>query len=338
MKITAVSGPNSVPQSISPTQSASAERIAAAKAAFEGQPAPIKLTPSETPVDESITAAANNIKRIKISTNASPDRAIYDPIQEKSTISDVGETVKPEVEVTAPVNPELAHLSKQRRALQIRERELAAREKAVETKLNLPDQTQFVSKADLKARALDVLLENGVTYDDLTSQILNKQNISPEINKLREEVKALKEGLDKTLSDKDTQAERAVLTELRRETDRLSQDENFELIRASSSQADVVDLIRRAYYTDKKQGVENPEIMSVKEAMGLIENELVIDAEKYARLKKVQSRLVTSPTPQAVTTTQQPKTIRTLTSRDLVSPVLDRRSRAMAAFHGNLKK
>jgi len=324
MKITPI-GPNSVPQQ-APNQAHSPEKLAAAKAIAAGE---MKVSPSETPVDDSRATEARNTRTIKLQTNVSPDRPIETGQEpEKNAISDTKETTTAVTEATAPISPELVALRKQQRALQVKERELLDREKALETKSNSPDLTQYVSIADLKSKGLKVLLDNGITYEQLTEQVLNQNSINPEIQALKAEIKSLKEGVDKTLSEKEAQQEKAVLQEIRREVDRVAAGDGFELVRASGSQADAVELIQRIY---KEEG----ELLSESEALQLVETELLKEAEKYARLKKVQERLAI---PSHTQQTQPRPQIRTLTNRDTAKIAMGRRERAIAAMLGQLKK
>jgi hypothetical protein len=184
--------------------------------------------------------------------------------------------------------------------------------------------------ARLKAEPLSVLQEAGVTYDQLTEAILaNQSGITPEILALKAEVKALKEGVDTKLTDRDTQVEQAVLAEMRRDVDRLSQEgDDYEMVRETRSQPDVVELIHRTWK-------ETGEVLDVSEAMRLVEEDLINESLKIAKIKKVQSKLMPATAPAQQ---QQPKAMKTLTNRDTAIPPLSRRARAIAAFNGTLKK
>jgi hypothetical protein len=257
-------------------------------------------------------------------TNVSPDRPIEAPVEAEIATADTS-AVPPVVEDTKPLDPQLAALAKQRRALQAKERELADREKALTSQSTSVGASELAAR--IKSEPLSVLQEHGVTYDQLTEAILNNQGINPEIHKLREELRALKEGVDKTLTDKDLQAEQQVLSEIQKDIDQRSlQGDDFEMIRATNSQADVKELIHRTW---KQTG----EILDVSEAMQLIEDELVNESLKLASTNKVKSRL--TPPPQQP---QQSKQFRTLTNRDTAAPIGDRRSRAIAAALGTLKR
>lgn len=305
-------------------RTASPDKLAVAKAIAAGESA-INVTQSDTPTDPRLAKAQADIRKIKMRTNASPERFNQEVIETEaspeSTTPDATEQV-PGLEETKPLTPQFAALAKQRRALQVKERELADREKAMGT-----SSADLVAR--LKSQPLSVLQEHGVTYDQLTEAILsNQSNSNPELEALKAEVKALKEGVDKTFTDRDAQAEQQVLAEMQREAELIvKQGDDFEMVRETQSLPDVMDLILRTYK-------ETGEILDVPEALRLCEEDLLTESLKIARFKKVQSRLA----PPAPPLPPQSKTMRTLTNRDTASPVMDRRSRAIAAALGTLKK
>lgn len=229
-------------------------------------------------------------------------------------------------EVTEPLSPQFAALAKQRRALQVKERELVDREKALELKSQGSD---VVPLARLKSEPLSVLLESGVTYDQLTEAILANQK-NPDIRRLEDEIKTLKEGVDKRLTDGEQQARQQVLTEMRREADRLVLDraDDFELVRETKSVGKVIELIERNYD-------ETGEVLDVTEALKLVEDQLLERHQSLIKLKKLQS--LVQPAPQPVQPHQKP-VMRTLTNKDTASVPMDRRARALGAFNGTLKR
>ena len=317
--------------------SPSKEKVAAAKAAFLGQE--IQVTKSDNYVDPQVDRAEKSIRKIKMRTNVSPDRfdqQVQADISQSDEVTEelratenVNEQVNATPEDTKPLSPQFAQLAKQRRALQVKERELADREKALG---NHSKDGDLVAR--LKSQPLSVLQEHGVTYDQLTEAILaNQGGINPEIQALRAELNALKQGVDKSFSDKEAQQEQAVLSELRREaSDLAKQGDDFEMVRVTNSVPDVIELIHRTYKT-------TGEILEVQEAMKLVEDDLINESLKIANIKKVQSRLKPAEQPQAQQQlNNQFKTMKTLTNRDSSRPVLDRKARAIAAMNGTLKK
>lgn len=248
------------------------------------------------------------------------------PQQELSSTPESNE--QGNVEATQPLSPQFAALAKQKRALQVKERELQEREAKLAGQPNTEDRDKLIER--IKSQPLSVLLENGVTYDQLTEAILNGgQQYNPEIQALKEELKALKEGVDKSFQTREQQQEESALTEMLYEAEALAKEgEDFALIREQDAYEQVLRLIHSTY---KKSG----RVLDVREAMEQIENKLLVDAEKLAKLQKVQGRLAPPP-PQQLQ--PQQRQMRTLTARDVATPAMTARQRAIAAFQGTLKR
>jgi hypothetical protein len=308
------------------TERTSPDKKAAAIEAFVTGKNGIKVTKSDTYVDPQVAKAEASIRRIKMRTNASP-LTLEPELTPESTIPDPVEQVNATLEETKPLTPQFAALAKQRRALQIKEREIADREKALDSKP--ATNAGFIDPAQLKSDPLSVLQQNGVTYDQLTEAIMaNGSGVNPEIRAMQAELKALKEGIDTKFVERETAQETQVLAEMQREAEVLVKSgDDYEMVRETKSLPDAMDLIKRTYKT-------TGEVLEVSEALRLVEEDLVNESLKIAKIKKVQSRL----TPAEALQTQQPqKTMRTLTNRDNASTTMDRKARAIAAFHNKLK-
>ncbi len=283
--------------------------------------------------DPQAERAKQDIRRIKMRTNVSPDRFLGEPaeasVDQTGVISDEAVPADAVTEETKPLSPQFAALAKQRRALQVKEREIADREKALESQPQSDGGQELIAR--LKSSPLSVLQEHGVTYDQLTQAILaSPDSLNPEIHQLREEIKALKEGVDKNLSDRDLSAKQQVLAEMQRVAVTLSAEgDAYELVREEKKIPDVMSLIERTYD-------ETGEVLDVAAAMQLVEDELMSDSLRRANFKKVQSKLTPTPTPAAPQ--QRQNQIRTLTNRDSSSVGLSRRERALMAMNGTLTK
>lgn len=305
---------------------ASSERLAAAKALAQG------LQPEERREHQDPREPAQSVRRITMRTNRSPERYAQ-PVTETpaaeaiSTTPDAGGQTNAAVESTQPLSPQFAALAKQRRALQVKERELADREAKFS---QTPEKSgDYVSKADLLANPLTIF-DLGVTHDQLTEAILsNASGVTPEIKSLKEELKRVREDVTKTLTDRDTQAEQQVLAEMSREAQaKIQTGDDYEMIRETKSLPHVIDLIKRTY---KATG----EVLGVEEALNLVETDLLTENVKIANLKKVKSQLAPEPVQEPQS---QGRQMRTLTNRDSASVPMDRKARAMAAFSGTLRK
>lgn len=273
--------------------------------------------------------ATSSTQRIKMDTNKTPDE-IFVPKEEpvaqqveepkpETAAFDTSVQAKPVPVDSRPVSPELAELAKQRRALQI-EREQLAKEK--ESLKAIPE--GYVKIDDLKANALNVLQKAGVTYDQLTNEILGNQS-NNEVNQLKAEIESLKKGIDEKFLAKDTAQEEAVYNFMRLEVDKMSNLEPYRLIKEFNAQDKVMDLIKRSWK-------ENGEVLTEDEAMNAIEAELREDAKKYAKvIGELDAPKIQEETTPAREAQRAPKT---LTNKDSARPPLSRRQRAIAAALG----
>lgn len=281
------------------------------------------------------------VRSLKMNVNRTPG-VLPDPLQDPNihfTSSEEEKTLdtstKPATEDTQPLSPQLAALARQRRALQVKERELAERAKALESQMS---QTDRIELAKIKSDPLGVLQKAGVSYDQLTEAVLNSSNgQNPEISELKAEIQALKEGFTKTFSDRDQKVVQDVLRQRMYQANQVLTEspDDFELIQAERAMPEVKRLLLTYY---NKYGVE----LDVKEGMKLVEQELFNKALSFAKAKKVQSQFAQQQTQQEVPAQQMPqqtqRQMRTLTNRDTATVPLDRKQRALLAWSGQLKK
>lgn len=266
------------------------------------------------------------LRSIKMQTNATPMN-MQDP-NLRAQGEQISRQANNPTEVdaaTQPLSPQLALLARQRRALQVKEREIQEREKALQSQqAPRPD---MIDVARLKTDPLRVLQENGVDFNQLTQHVMTWQGNS-EVRNLESKIKSLEEVIDQKFTDKDAQAEKQVLSEMKREADHLANaDDTFEMIKATKSVPKVIELISRMY---KKTG----QILGVQEAMTMYENELVQEHLKLAGLSKIRSQMQPMAQPQQRTY----QGMRTLTNRDTASVPMSSKARALAAFYGTLKR
>lgn len=293
----------------------------------------VEQVPEQTQVDN----RPMDSRRIKMRTQRSvyrdgePEGTLVEaeaPKAPAETLSSTGESnEQATVEATQPLSPQFAALAKQKRALQVKESELKERE----AKLAASGATEGPDKLieRLKSQPLSVLQEHGVTYEQLTNAILNGEQGNPEIQALKEELKALKGEVKETFQTREQQQEEAALTEMLFEAEDLAKEgEDFALIREQDAYEKVLRLIEGTY---RKTG----RVMDVRTAMERVESELLTNAEKLARLGKVQSKIA-PPAPPPLQ--PQQRQMRTLTARDSSSAPMSARQRAIAAFQGTLKR
>ncbi len=344
------------PRTVNPNEgsTASPDKLARAKAIAVGE-APADRHPPDPQVEK----VQNSLKRIKMKTQLSQNRhlKVEEPVVDATDATkQLGETA-PIVENTAPsdqtaiteqavvasedtkpLSPQFAALAKQKRALQLKEQEILAKEKALETQSGGMKSLEEY-RARIKANALSVLMEEGVTYDQLTEQILATNQDNVDLSALKSEIQALKDDLNAqktSTSERDAATEQQVLAQIKRDADSLiAQGDDFEMIREAGYGPKVVELIHKTFKT-------TGELLDTQEAASLIEKELLEESLKFAKIKKVQSRLNPTPPPQqkqpAQTDRPNTKIMRTLTNRDGVSSTtMSKRERAIAAMEGRLK-
>ncbi len=279
---------------------------------------PLPSTANTAPKAE---GAFDTLKAIRMKTQVQRTESM--PLAQTGEVDDNKDKLESDSEDTQPISPQLAHLARQRRALQVKERELKAREDAMKA----TPQSDGVPLARLKQEPLKVLLESGVTYEQLTEELLNNQS-NPEVEDLKAKLKALEEGVDTKFKDAATQQEQQVLAEMAREAKSLvATGDDFELIRGMNQVPSVMTLIERTYR-------ESGEVLDVAEACRLIEAELEKDVEKITSLGKVKNKF--QPQQQPMQPRQQG--MRTLTNRDTAAPPMTPKQRAMAAFYGQLNR
>lgn len=272
------------------------------------------------------------------------------------------ETVEeaPKAEETTPPSSQLALLARKERALRAqqmkadqalkaREEALAKREaeltgKASGTQFN---PKEYVSKADLQSRALDVLLENGIDATKIYEQLTTVQNVDPRVSAqltaLQDEIKSIRDAREqdaKRAEENQSAQYKAAVKQIETDVKSLvSDDPQFEMVKATGSIKDVVELIEQTF---KDEGY----LMTVEDAATQVEEYLIEQAEKLARTKKIQARLAPKPSEvsakapvdkqqPSVKPAQQPQ--KTLTNAISSSRKLSARERALLAFKGELK-
>lgn len=304
-------------------QSASPNRIERAKA----------LAAGKQPSEQAPAPKQDKGRSIRMSTNANP--TVVDEVLQNAAVTDTpanNEQVEGSEEIK-PLSPQFAALAKEKRALQIAKAEFDKQKTELEAKSK--DTTSSADLiAQIKSNPLSVLRQHGAEnyYDQLTESLLAEDDTSGQLTKLKDEIKALKEGMEtqsKTLSEKDAQAEAATFNQIKKEADKLVADgDEYEMIRAEGGVTEVMKLIDRVWK-------EDGELMDVTEALELVENALIEKALKAAQYKKIQSRLGFG-APQVAAAQRQAKPMKTLTNRDGGVAPMSAKERAIAAFQGKL--
>jgi len=192
---------------------------------------------------------------------------------------------------------------------------------------------------------MGALSELGISYEQLTNAVLNQPSASDvAYQKLQAEIQALKDAQNQSATkfqEQQQQQYEAAVSQLRSEAQALVQaDPAFETIKEMGMSDAVVELIKETY---NQQGV----LLDVSEAAEQVENHLIEEAMRFAKLKKVQTKLAPEPQPAEATklplTKQPQQPMKTLTnavtaqSRTQPLSAKERRERAILAFKGQLK-
>lgn len=336
----------------------------------------MKIQPMASPQAAPVPTSGNQDARARaiamVSQQAqSQETAVLDPNnvspEEMSAIraptgqTDTEESQVAEETAEKPKRPEdedlkrrFAQLARQEKAVRAQrqqmEQQIKAREAAIaarEAELTAKDQqysTGYLSKDRLKQETLQVLAEAGVSYDDLTSQILNQQPVDPRMQATIRQLEAKIESLQKhnetsQQSYKEQQAEqyKAAVKQIELDAKTLvQQDPNFETVKATGSVRDIVELITQTY---DKDGI----LLSVEEAAQQVEDYLVEEAMKFTKIDKIKKRIaenasksqqVAKAQTPAQTAPKQPQTMKTLTNASGSSRQLSAKERALLAFKG----
>jgi len=254
-----------------------------------------------------------------------------------------------------PLSSRYAALARQERANRLKDQQirqeratLEAEKAKIAAERSKPtsqfDESKYVSKEDLLRDPIRTLLNQGLTYDQLTEAAINgpsQENMATqnELRALREEMKALKgetENTKKSFEEANTAQRTQAKRQIRADVARLVQvDPAFETIKATRSVGDVVELITKTFDED---GI----LMTVEEAAQQVEDYLLDEALRLTKLSKVQSRLAPrAPAPDATpkaTAQPQQQQMKTLTNSVNASRPLSAKERAILAFENKLKK
>lgn len=347
MKIEPVAGPVLQAPGESPNQQSAKAR---AVEAFMKGSAP-KATAQTTPVSNPSQVSPEELSAI--APQVQTPETDHESTLEAEGASETPPKAEPEVTKAPSEEPQLsaqyAQLARQTKAFRAQQvafkaeqAALQAREEQIKAKeAEMTD--RFVPKERIAKDSYNVLLEQGLTPDQITQMLLNapdpvERQREMKMEALEAEIKALKDGQEstkKTFEEQQrnqyTQAVSLIRTEA---TDLIASDPNFETIKAMDSVEDVVELITETFKRDGK-------MLTVEQAASAVEDYLVEEALKIAKLKKIQQRLQpaapakAAAAPQATPVQKQPP--KTLTSTMNNTRPLTAKERAILAFKGELK-
>lgn len=270
-----------------------------------------------------ISAVPSVVNSMTVATQHSPETSqVISPKQELS-IPDNTETKTPEA--TQPLSPQFAELAKRRRALQLKERALADREKAL---TNNGTGSDVVDIARLRSQPLNVLQEAGIMgdafYNQMTEHLMGNGSLAEKAAREAEIDARVKDAVNRQFQEQQTLTRQQTLTEIRRNVEQhlSSNADRFKLVKAERLIPEVMELIERTYDEENR-------LMPEEEALEEIEGFL---REKYQRLNSLyEPQQPSQPQPQP----QQQIGMRTLRNKDTASISVSRRARALAAWNNS---
>lgn len=353
MKVTTVASPHVVQQFNNNADRTAELRTNAVKAFSGQQQAPQQ---QEHPVQNPNQVSPEELSAIQSPTIPKPDISTMSEDTQQSTDTPEESTQEPaKPEIDQQLRQNFEKLSRQERALRAkveqqnqrlaeREDSLKAREQEWADK-EATYRRDYVAKAQIKQDALTILDEQGVTYDDITQQAVNRQPTDPRVlramNNLQDQVQTLTAKLEQAAQQQTKAQESSVQAALRQieldVTKTVRNNPDFELIDKQGRIKSVVKLIKDTYDT-------TGEVLDAHEAAEMYEQELLDRAmNSYTSIQKIQKRVseasAKAKEPQKTQTpTQQTPQMKTLTNAAGANRKLSVRERAMLAFKGELGK
>ena len=236
------------------------------------------------------------------------------------------------------ISPQYAALARQQRALRKQQQELQAERERLKQEAE-QYKTGYVPANRLKEDPLSVLLEQGLTHEQIMNLALSQQDPNSQlVRQFDSKIKSVEEKLtayEKQQQEKQEREYQQAVQRVRAEVvDIVDASTEYELIKANDAQDAVVSLIEETFK-------ESGKLLTAAQAAKQVEDFLLEQAEKLAKLEKVKARL--NPTPeqaqQSPAVKAQPQ--KTLTHALTATPskpltAKERRERAIAAFRGDL--
>lgn len=186
-------------------------------------------------------------------------------------------------------------LTRKERALQQAQSELKAKQAEIE-KLKSEYDSFLERKAKLRENPYDALEMLGVTYDDLTTALLEHGKPVDKLTEIERKLQELEQRESKA-KEAERLAKERELEENRQKTvetfkgnlAKFIDSSEYELIKANEAGDTVFEVIQAHYEATEKQG--KPTLLSFEEACKLVEDHLESQLPKLLELNKVKSRL-----------------------------------------------
>jgi hypothetical protein len=282
---------------------------------------------------------------VETTTNVEAQAATPEPTKSETKVEQETQISNSQMAILARKERAIrAQLQQQKQAVEAERQQWQQEKTQLEQRLKELE-TGYIPKSSLKQEALEAIRRGELSYDEVTQEVMNPTDprITATIRSLEERLAAQDRKLasyEKSTQDAADLQYKAAVKQIETDVRNLvKQDPSFEAIRFTKSEKDVVDLIEQTY---KEEGY----VMTVEEATQEVENYLVEEASKLARLEKIKKRITPTATPTTEVgakqdtkqqTQQQPQQMKTLTNQASSSRKLSGRDRAILAFKGELK-
>lgn len=181
-------------------------------------------------------------------------------------------------EESVRLSPQLSALARKEQAFRQKEQALKAREKEIEAKLAAAEKFEQL-KAKLSAKDFSDMEELGLTYEDYTKHVLNKEEPDPKETKISElETKLQK--LEQTLEESAANQYEETVAEYKKEIAKLVADnDEFATIKEFNKEDAVLQVILDAFEKDNEE-------LTVAEAAKQVEMYLNEIGNKFVSLPK----------------------------------------------------
>lgn len=312
--------------------------------------------PQSSPVQNPTQVAPEEMSAIRAPSQPAVPESTQQSAESRQSPPNEAQNSSPEateVKTDEPISAQYAQLARKEKAVRAKVQEMKAAELSVkareealaakETELQAKYDRDYIPRDRLKKDPFAVLNETGVTYDEITQQALNQPK--PEDQALQATIQELKSKIASLETAQETSKKSAEDTQQRNYQEAVKQIRNevvhavnsnpdFETIQATGASEDVVELITQTFE-------EEGRLLTVEEAAKQVEDYLLEEALRLARLGKVQKRLAptSQPTPaeSKPLENKQPQQTKTLTNSIGATRPLTAKERAVLAFKGELK-
>lgn len=347
MKIVPVQGAGQVQDKSTPESVRTAKAVAAFSKGQSSYDKPSMA--QEHPVLNPNTVSVEELGAIKVQPIEETDKNVTMESTEETVETPIAPKVDPKQQEFDKLARQervfRAKIQQQEQALKSREAAIAAREAELTAKNTEYTSDRYVSLEDFKTDPLAVMAKTGLSYDQLTEQLLNQPQRDPRmeatIKKLEAKIQSLEsanETSQKTYQEREEANYQAAVKQISQDAKALVKADPiaYEAIFKTGSVRDVVELITETY---NKDGI----VLSVEEAAQQVEEYLVEEGfNTVSKIDKIKKRMqanaqsaASEKTPNPTNKQSQP--MKTLTNASSSQRQLSAKERAILAFKGELK-